>query len=715
MNDKLTVGELVYKISGDMDNLKTELKKAEAQIGTLSKSMEKSTKATSGMTGGFGLLKTAVIGFITGALVNGIKNLAQSGAQLNVLQNSFSRLSAGIGLNSNEVLANLQKLSSGTISNKDLILSANRAIVLGVAKDMGEFSTLMQVARIRASDMGISTQQAFDNIVTGIGRSSPLILDNLGIVIKQQEAYDQYAKSLGKASNALTVNEQREAIKFAVLENGRKQIEEVGEVSDSYADTMTKVSVAIQNTKDKIGIALLPAMKLLVTNMFDTNISSEDMAKSINVLGREFYRVAQVLIVVGRSFVQMGKVVKIAYNGIHNTFNAGASLILKGSKVVGDALGKDTTVISDAMGVLAESSKENLNDIGDAMDDMGTNSDKFNHAMEQVFNPTDYKPVTAEMVNEIKAMSGATDDAGASADDAGDKIKEFQSKLVSLVNSATKARSELETKLGDSFKKFGDDIRGNFQDTVDNLAQIVVGAEEKIKSLKEQMGGTDDPEQRADLKKQIKEQQAILDSREDFEKRQADRITAIRAKLEEAGIDASKAGIDNLLNVRSLEEQIEEERRVASLNDFQKFEEEQSRKLLLLTDGFITETVLLQEKIETQKGFEADLTSYLLSENSKRLDGTDAWASATIEKYKEVADSLRNLLSMQAQIKGIQTSATPSKPYSTPNTASTGKSGASTTNNNVNAPVTINGQNIQNFSAKELSAILGFELNKFIR
>lgn len=719
-NEKLTVGELVYKISGDLDNLKTELKKADTEIGKLKESMEKTSKTTGGMLANFNLLKAAVVGFVSGALVRGTIEIAKSGAELDSLSQSFQRLSGEMGLSSNEILSTLQEMSAGTIANRDLVVSANRAMVLGVAKDIDEFSTLMQVARIRAADMGITTTQAFDNIVTGIGRGSPLILDNLGIIVKQQEAYEKYAASLGKTAEQLTANEQREALKFAVMDDARRQIENVGEVTLSYAERMQQASAWAQNLRDRIGLALLPAMEVLVSNMIDTNATSEETAANMNVLGREFYRVANILVVVGRSFKTLGGVVRIAFNGIQNTFIAGAQVILSGARAVAVALDKDTTLIDDAMISLADSFDKNLDDISDAFGDMEENGEKFNHALSQALNPDEYKGISAEMVDQMKAINnslGEEEGIAGAADDAAEKIEAFQGKLVSLVSSASDARAKLEGELTDAFKKFGDSLGSNVNETVQSLAQIVIGAEDKIKELKKQLRDTDDADERRSIKDQIKEQQDILKTREDFEERQAARITAIREKLTEAGIDAEKAGLDSVLNLRTLEEQIEEDRRIASLNEFQRFEEEQAKKLLLLTDSFITETSLLQEKIETQKSYEADLTAYLQSEDSKRLENTDAWATQTIAKYKQVADSLQNLLSTQARIQNLQVGSispipTQSVPQSAPQSGTTTNN---TTNNNVTAPVTINGQAVQNLSAKEISAILGFELNKFIR
>ena len=53
MSEKLTVGELVYKISGDMDNLKTEVKRSDTELKKLQKTMEKNKKSTQGFSSAF--------------------------------------------------------------------------------------------------------------------------------------------------------------------------------------------------------------------------------------------------------------------------------------------------------------------------------------------------------------------------------------------------------------------------------------------------------------------------------------------------------------------------------------------------------------------------------------------------------------------------------------------------------------------------------------
>ena len=54
-------------------------------------------------------------------------------------------------------------------------------------------TALINVARSRGAAMGLTLTQAFNDIVTGLGRESALILDNLGITIKVRTGDADYA------------------------------------------------------------------------------------------------------------------------------------------------------------------------------------------------------------------------------------------------------------------------------------------------------------------------------------------------------------------------------------------------------------------------------------------------------------------------------------------------------------------------------------------
>lgn len=144
-----------------------------------------------------------------------VGEMQQLNAQVSMLSGAFEQLA---GTDASEMLETLRTASHGMISDYDLMLSANRAVVLGVASNSQDLSKLMEVAMARGQAMGLSTTQAFNDIITGLGRNSPMILDNLGIVIDAEKAYKDYATAIGMASDELTKNQQIQALTKAVVE-----------------------------------------------------------------------------------------------------------------------------------------------------------------------------------------------------------------------------------------------------------------------------------------------------------------------------------------------------------------------------------------------------------------------------------------------------------------------------------------------------------------
>lgn len=177
---------------------------------------------------------------------------------------AMDRLAKNMNISSKDILSGLQTASKGTVSNYDLILSANKAMSLGVAKNTNDFTTLMEIARVKAKNMGITTTQAYNDIVTGLGRGSAMILDNLGITINAAQANEEYAKSIGKTASQLTDAEKKQALINKVVADGRKELEATGEVMLTDAERRQKLAAQIENMKDRIWSALLPTVQKLM-------------------------------------------------------------------------------------------------------------------------------------------------------------------------------------------------------------------------------------------------------------------------------------------------------------------------------------------------------------------------------------------------------------------------------------------------------------------
>jgi len=191
-----------------------------------------------------GLAKGVGLVFAAWRVAKTAMAIGRMGAEVERLNISFRRLS---GAAPDQMLNELRKASRGTISDMGLMLSANRAMMLGVTKDAKTMARLTEIAIARGQALGVSAQQSFDNIVTGIGRMSPLILDNLGILTGGKRVFDEYAASIGKSADALTDLEKRQALLNRVLED-------TIEFLPDAASQGERLTAAYANLKDSLTV-----------------------------------------------------------------------------------------------------------------------------------------------------------------------------------------------------------------------------------------------------------------------------------------------------------------------------------------------------------------------------------------------------------------------------------------------------------------------------
>lgn len=184
--------------------------------------------------------------------------MAEQGAKLQEARNAFEDYTRSVGENSNEILAKLRAASSGTISDMGLITTASKAMSLGVVKNGTQMANLLEIARNKARLFGMDTTEAFNDIVTGIGRGSPLILDNLGIRIP--EAFEEMTKGMSGADKTATLLNM-------VLEEGNNQLSKMGPLTNSAADDLRAFETSVENLKGSFGELMTTALSPFVTDL----------------------------------------------------------------------------------------------------------------------------------------------------------------------------------------------------------------------------------------------------------------------------------------------------------------------------------------------------------------------------------------------------------------------------------------------------------------
>ena len=180
------------------------------------------------------------------------------------VKNAFENLTKTVWQSSDQMLKSLKTASKWAVSEYDLMLSANRALKLWVTKNTDDMTDLMKIARLYGQQMGQDVTQSFNDIVTWLWRWSPMILDNLWIIIDSEKAYEEYASQLWKTSKDLTKAEKTQALVNATLVEWRKALEEFWEPAQTMAERFAELKNTFADTWAKIWEALLPVVQKLL-------------------------------------------------------------------------------------------------------------------------------------------------------------------------------------------------------------------------------------------------------------------------------------------------------------------------------------------------------------------------------------------------------------------------------------------------------------------
>lgn len=692
-NNQLTVGELVYKISGDMENLKTELKKSEAEVLKLKDSMEKGTKtsntfATSmkNLAKGLGLIYLTKLMFDFGktsiqAFANAQNSLIQfNNAQQNVAGSTKEQID-----DMNEFVLALEKKTSvddKTIRQGAQILAQDQ-IKIENQKQLLAGIVDIAVANSKSNGGEVDVQ----GTATAIGRA--MATGELGTLTRQNiVGIDASTASLFK----LGTQAERTAILTKILaENGKGAGEALGA---SFQGKINKARDTVEDLQVAIGKGLTASLIVLGNSLTDTVGSFELTGEGTERLGTAFTYVAGLVGFTINVFKLLGLTV---YRAGFDLVNFAKITYSFGKDVVGVFKQVGTAIVSIGTGlkkVLTGDFSEAIDAVKDGFDFSGTfdnakkaldeakeSTKQFDGTLEKVSlsiaDNVDTMARANEVYKEASAQQDALTEAKTSAKDAQEKetalteaqtealkkLEEqsntYKEKFVGIIQSIKEAIKGLNDDISKAFKKFNDELKTDFKDGNDELVNIYLDAKDRIEEIQNQISDIDGTDagankQRNALEKELREQEEILSSRRGFEKRQADTIAEIKKKLTDAGIDAEKEGLDALTNITSLKQRIKEEEALRDMDEFERAEELNKRKLFALTDQLIAEVTAMKEKVSQQEALEADLTTFLMEQNQIRTADVDAFASNAIAKYGEIASALRTAISLQNQLNALK-------------------------------------------------------------
>lgn len=247
-----------------------------------------------------GILQGAVAGAtaaVTSRLLNAGSALMEfgaesikRGAQLEQLRASFTNLSGGVGT-ATATLTAMRRGSLGLTDDLQLMQSANKALLLNLGLTSQQMGDLARTATVLGRAMGQDATKSIDDLITALGRSSPMILDNLGLSVKVGEANEAYAAALGKTVAQLTDAEKKQAFMNAAMEAARVKVKELGDVHLTATEHVSKLWTTFVNLTD--ATANLLVQNRLVTSqlsLLSDSMSTLEIAMRDGVVAAYAYK-----------------------------------------------------------------------------------------------------------------------------------------------------------------------------------------------------------------------------------------------------------------------------------------------------------------------------------------------------------------------------------------------------------------------------------------
>lgn len=246
-----------------------------------------------------------------------IDRLAASANKIEGLRAGFETLQRTVGQDPSQSINKLREATQGLVSDIDLYQRANQAVLLGVPTGLFNEAAAAAVKLGRA--MGIDAAFGLESLSLGLGRQSRLYLDNLGIIVSAEEAYQRFASAVGKSAQDLTDAEKRAAFFEEALRKIKERAEQLPDPLDNVGVSLQKLQAAQANAEQKFSEGFNSAS--LLTKAYQEQAKIAQQSVGINEkFGQAVGVLSGVLKITANSFRDFGLVSKVVFSDLVGAF-----------------------------------------------------------------------------------------------------------------------------------------------------------------------------------------------------------------------------------------------------------------------------------------------------------------------------------------------------------------------------------------------------------
>jgi len=392
-------------------------------------------------------------------------DFVKRGAEVGDVREGFEKLAESAGTLGDVLLNDLKNATGNTIVEVDLMRKATEQLRAGLRPD--EILTVTNAARALAEQVGGELQPELDALTFSLIKGDDRFLKTRGIILDNEKAYAEFAKSIGTTADKLNEQGKAEAVRAATLETLRGKVEELGLVSNDAADNIDSIGTALGNARDRAAEA--------ISNNADLNRVLGDLAKTLN--GIDF----------GVYIAGLSKAVEIGIAAVKET----AAAIETIGQFFGDAAGEVAKEYADLTGE-SKKFKESMESINGSL--LFGNAEgakkKFEALRTEMMQSTG---LTLKFGGDMAVLGTQVAQMGQKAGAAVPPVSKLADEIKGTGEASDKAgkplkgNNDLIKKTGDEAKKTGKEVK-TFAEQIKELATKTLDQQKALELLNGQKG-----------------------------------------------------------------------------------------------------------------------------------------------------------------------------------------------------------------------------------
>lgn len=370
----------------------------------------------------------AALATLTAGLFNFLQRSADIAARNEVLATSMEVVAKNAKLSTLEMQAQVERIKQLGITTS----GATQAVLDFVQADLklADASKIARAAQDLAVIANVNSTQAFERLTTAIQIQQPRLLRQFGIMTTLDQIYGQFASTVGKNADQLTTLEKRQAFINKILEEAAKVAGAYEAAMNDVGKMQASLDRLWEEAQNILGQQLLPVLRLIVD-------ATTAMLKGFQALSPQVQRfIAIFLELAAAATTFAGLFAGARFLGVTKLFKDLGALVMS-FKTEWLALG---VAGSKAMEMVDHGANFAMGAMAKVRGEVGLLSRAWQTFVAVVSKNQVVFAILA-IVTAVSLLAGAFTNAGESARQSGDQIREEYGKVLADIN---KVKNELD-------------------------------------------------------------------------------------------------------------------------------------------------------------------------------------------------------------------------------------------------------------------------------